>query len=69
MMYYSNEARMSAINAIQDCIEKIASVKGSELSYQDASKTNRFLSMLIDEIKKESKEQTQRSIKADRRKV
>lgn len=69
MMYYSDEARMSAINAIQDCMEKIASVKGSELSYQDASKTNRFLSMLIDEIKKESKEQTQRSIKADRRKV
>ena len=57
MMYYSDEARESAINAIMNCMAKISSVKGSELSYQDASQTNRFLSMLIDEIKKESKEQ------------
>lgn len=56
MMYYSDEARLSAIENIRDCIKKISTIKGSELSYTDACKTNRFLSMLIDEIVKESKE-------------
>ena len=56
MMYYSDKARMSAIENIRDCIKKISTIKGSELSYTDASKTNRFLSMLIDEIVKESRE-------------
>ena len=55
MMYYSDEARMSAIESIRDCIEKIGQIKGSELSYQDARKTSAFLSMLIDEIMKESR--------------
>ena len=32
MMYYSDEARMSAIENIRDCIEKIGQIKGSELS-------------------------------------
>lgn len=57
MMYYSDEARMSAIESISDCIKKISTIKGSELSYTDASTANRFLSMLIDEIMKESREQ------------
>ena len=57
MLYYSDEARISAIESIRDCMKKISTIKGSELSYTDASKTNRFLSMLIDEIMKESKEQ------------
>ena len=56
MMYYTDEARMSAIYSIQDCIAKINSVPGDQLSYQDAGKTTRFLNMLIDEIKKERKE-------------
>ena len=56
-MYYSDEARMSAIESIRDCIEKIGRIKGSELSYQDARKTSAFLSMLIDEIMKESRRQ------------
>ena len=60
MMYYSNEARMSAIDSIRDCIEKIGRVKGSELSYQDARKTSAFLSMLIDEIMKESRQQNKK---------
>lgn len=60
MMYYSDKARISAIESIRDCIEKIGAIKGSELSYTDACKTNSFLSMLIDEIKKESKEQSKK---------
>ena len=55
-MYYSEKARISAIYSIRDCIEKIGRVKGSELSYQDARKTSAFLSMLIDEIMKESRQ-------------
>ena len=60
MMYYSDEARMSAIESIRDCIEKIGRIKGSELSYQDARKTSTFLSMLIDEIMKESRRQNKK---------
>ena len=52
MMYYTDEAMMSAIAAIRDCIEKVGRVRGAELSYKDACKTGRFLSILIDEIKK-----------------
>ena len=57
MLYYSDKARMSAIESIRDCIKKIGSIKGAELSYDDACKTTRFLSMLIDEIEKESRTQ------------
>lgn len=64
MMYYSDEARMSAIENIRDCIEKIGQIKGSELSYQDARKTSAFLSMLIDEIMKESRQHNKKGDKA-----
>ena len=60
MMYYSDEARMSAIESIRDCIEKIGRIKGSELSYQDSSKTSAFLSVLIGEIMKESRQQNKK---------
>ena len=63
MMYYSDEARMSAIKNIRDCIEKIGQIKGSELSYQDARKTSAFLSMLIDEIMKESRQHNKKGDK------
>lgn len=56
MMYYSDEARISAIYAIGDCIEKISTVPGNYLSYNDARRTTAFLNILIDEIKKESRE-------------
>lgn len=60
MMYYSDEARASAINEIKDCISKINEIPGDHLSYLDATKTTRFLSMLIDQIEKEGKPTTKR---------
>ena len=55
MLYYSDEARMSAVSSIKNCIEKIGAIPGQYLSYSDARKTTAFLNMLIDEIEKESK--------------
>ena len=55
MMYYSDKARISAIYAIRDCIEKISEIPGSYLSYNDARRTTAFLNILIDEIKRESR--------------
>lgn len=64
MLYYTDTARISAIAAIRECMEKIGSVSGSELSYADASKTNRFLSMLIDEIIAESRKEAKAKIRS-----
>jgi hypothetical protein len=55
MLYYSDEARKSAISSIKECILKIGTIPGQHLSYSDARKTTTFLNMLIDEIEKESK--------------
>lgn len=55
MLYYTHEARKSAIESIKNCIEKVASIKGSELSFDDAAQTTRFLSMLVDAIEDEDK--------------
>lgn len=55
MMYYSDKARISAICAIRDCIEKISEILGNYLSYNDARRTTAFLNILIDEIKRESR--------------
>ena len=60
-MYYSDEARTSAINEIKDCMSKISEIQGNHLSYLDATKTTRFLSMLIDQIEKEGKDQKRRT--------
>lgn len=57
MMYYNDNARMSAVYAIKDCIEKISTIPGNYLSYNDSRKTTAFLNMLIDEIEKENKKQ------------
>lgn len=61
MMYYRDEARTNAINEIKDCISKISELPGDHLSYPDATKTTRFLSLLIDQIEKESKDQKRRA--------
>lgn len=55
MLYYTHKARKSAIESIKNCISKIAQVSGAELSYQDATQTTRFLSILINEIEKEDR--------------
>lgn len=61
MMYYSDKARTNAINEIKDCMSKIGEIPGNHLSYLDATKTTRFLSMLIDQIEKEGKDQKRRT--------
>lgn len=60
MMYYSDNARMRAIEDIRNCIDKIGKVKGTELFYQDARKISTYLLMLIDEISKESGQQNKK---------
>lgn len=55
MLYYTHEARNSAVDSIHDCIKKISRINGTELSYTDAATITRFLSMLEDEIVKEDK--------------
>lgn len=57
MLFYTEEARESAIESIFNCMCKIGSVSGSELSYTDAATVNKYLSMLVSEIEKESKAQ------------
>lgn len=54
MLYYSDSARKSAIESIKDCIQKIATIPGNYISYQDAKNTVKYLNLLIDEIEKES---------------
>lgn len=63
MLYYNDAARINAIYAIKDCIEKISTIPGNHLAYNDARKTTAFLNMLIDEIKKESKKQNKKEQK------
>ena len=61
MMYYREEARTSAISEIKDCMSKISEIPGDHLSYLDATKTTRYLSFLIDQIEKESRDQKRRT--------
>lgn len=55
MIYYSNEARNTAITRIKELIPKIASIPGDVLSYSDASDTISYLGNLLNEIEKEAK--------------
>jgi hypothetical protein len=62
-MYYSDEARASAVKEIRDCISKISEVPGDHLSYLDATKTTRFLSELIYLIEKEGRDIKKRRVR------
>lgn len=53
MMYYSTNARQSAIKHIKQCAEKVGTINGNELSYLDARAISDYLYMLINEIEKE----------------
>lgn len=55
MLFYSDEARTSAIKKIEDIIDKLGNIKCSELSYIDYLSIVRYLNMLKEEIIKESK--------------
>lgn len=55
MLYYSSEARKSAVNRIQELIKVVGEIPGTYLSYNDAMSINYYLSMLINEVEKEDK--------------
>ena len=60
MLYYTQEARLSAAQRITDLMAKIAAVNGDQLNYIDATATIRFLDMLKGEIIKEDKKEVQK---------
>ena len=55
MMYYSSEARKSAVESIKHCIEKVSTIPGNVLSFNDSSMTIKYLNVLIDQIEKEGR--------------
>lgn len=50
MLYYTNVARVSAVEAIRGCISAISEVPGNYLSYTCASDCIKYLNQLIDAI-------------------
>lgn len=57
MMYYSEEARRSAINDCFKCIKEISKISGKELTYDRSASTIKYLSDYIKVLEKESKQQ------------
>ena len=55
MMYYSKEARESAIADIRSIISKLGEVKNGELDYLTYRGTVKYLNDLIEQIEKEQK--------------
>lgn len=58
MLFYSQKARESALKEIERLtikVAKVATIKGSELSFLDAHGINKFLGLLRDQIAKEIK--------------
>lgn len=53
MLYYSNEARKSAIDNISELIVKIGTIPGNHLDYTSARKLTTYLSDLQNIISKE----------------
>lgn len=56
MMYYSTKAMESAITEIGDLIEKIATIPGKYLSYNDARSLNNYLVKMQEELEFEINE-------------
>ena len=50
MLYYTTEARRSAIDSIRDLQHKIGKIGGDKLSYLDASAAIQYLDLLKYEI-------------------
>lgn len=50
MLYYTNAARVSAVEGIRGCISAISEVPGNYLSYTRASDCIKYLNQLIDAI-------------------
>lgn len=57
MIYYTNEARKSAIENISRLIVKIGEIPGNILNYSDATMVNLYLARLKEEIEKEIKKE------------
>lgn len=56
MLYYSNEARRTAIKTIDDLVVKLASTKPTEtLTLQDIGNLIHYLSNMTSELKQEMK--------------
>lgn len=55
MLYYSHEARDSAMKRITELCVKIGTIRGDELNYTDARAVTGFLQMLKAEIEQEDK--------------
>lgn len=57
MIYYTNEARKSAIENISRLIVKIGEIPGNILNYSDVTMVNLYLARLKEEIEKEMKKE------------
>lgn len=53
MLYYTTEARRSAIDSIRELQQKIGKIGGDQLSYLDAGAAIGYLDLLLHEIVKE----------------
>ena len=59
MMYYSQQARHSAMDRIQELCAKVAEIPGNVLNYNDATAIVNYLSDYRKEIEKEYKHDQQ----------
>ena len=55
MMFYSSDARKSAIESIHDLNKKIATIPGNYFGYDDAERLRILLAIFENEINKEQK--------------
>ena len=60
MLYYSKEARETAVKCIGELIGKIADVPGDVLNNNDSGAIIMYLSTMRDAIKREQKEEDRR---------
>ena len=60
MFYYTKKARESAMESIKESIEAVSKVPGTHLSYLKASQTIHYLTVLLNALEKEAKEQEER---------
>ena len=60
MFYYTKKARESAMESIKGSIEAVSKVPGTHLSYLKASQTIHYLTVLLNALEKEAKEQEER---------
>ena len=56
MMFYTTEARNSAIEKIHEISKTVSNIPGNYLNFDDACKLHQFLGLLVDQIEKEEKE-------------